>query len=146
MRKQLKKLLSSLLALTMLFSVLPATALAEAGEEAAVYAEATAMPEGEAFIGLDDEPAGDPEQNHTAEPGIDSVIEGDMEAPEITPEPVSDPEGDPEQDPAAELGIDSAIEGDMETPEITPEPAQSGLTDAQQATLNALPRASVRRS
>ena len=136
MRKQLKKLLSSLLALTMLLSVLPAAMLAEAGEEAAVYAEATAMPEGEAFIGLDDEPAGDPEQNHTAEPGIDSVIEGDIEAPEITPESA----GDLEQDSAAEPGIDSAIDGDMVAPEITPEPAQSGLTDAQQAALNALPK------
>ena len=102
MRKQLKKLLSALLALTMLLSVLPAAVLAEAGdvepiatfvvepiEEPIVDPTATLVPEST------EEPAVEPAVEPTEEPTV-----------EVTEEPIVEPTEEPIIEPTDESGED----------------------------------------
>ncbi|MDO4384604.1 MAG: C39 family peptidase [Clostridia bacterium] len=162
MKKQLRKLLSALLVLTMLLSALPMGVFAEeehtpvAADElteevtkelnADPTAEPTEEPAAEPTIapapGASEAPATEAPEAPTAEPTVAPIVDSSDDALETATagEPETEPEKEPETTPAAE---DEADEG---KPEETPAPAEnndddplSGLTDEQRKTLNALP-------
>lgn len=154
MKKQLRKLLSALLVLTMLLSALPMGVFAEEDHVPAVVDELTEEETKE----LDAEPTAEPTEEPAAEPTV-VPAPGAAEAPAAQPtvapivdssddaletatagEPETEPEKEPETTPAAEDEVDEG------KPEETPAPAEnndddtlSGLTDEQRKTLNVLP-------
>ena len=154
MKKQLRKLLSALLVLTMLLSALPMGVFAEEEHTPVAADELTE----EATKELNADPTAEPTEEPAAEPTV-VPAPGAAEAPAAQPtvapivdstddaletattgEPETEPEKEPETTPAAEDEVDEG------KPEETPAPAEnndddtlSGLTDEQRKTLNALP-------
>ena len=167
MKKQLRKLLSALLVLTMLLSALPMGVFAEEDHVPAVVdeltEEGTKELDAEPTIELNEEltaepteepiddaletatagePETEPEKEPAAEPTVAPIVDSIDDALETATagEPKTEPEKEPEAAPAAE------DEADEVKPEETPAPAEnadddplSGLTDEQRKTLSSLP-------
>lgn len=113
MKKQVRKILSALLVLTMLLSTLPAAVYAEAG---------------------DVEPIATP----TVEPIEESIVETiATPVPEATEEPTEEPIIEVTAEPAGEPAAEPVVEPAVEPAAMPAAPAE--LTDAQQAALHALP-------
>ncbi len=154
MKKQLRKLLSALLVLTMLLSALPMGVFAEEDHVPVAVDELTE--EGTKELNADptaepmEEPAAEPTvvpapgaaEAPAAQPTVAPIVDSNDDALETATagEPETEPEKEPETTPAAEDEVDEG------KPEETPTPAEnndddtlSGLTDEQRKTLNALP-------
>ena len=146
MKKQLRKLLSALLVLTMLLSALPMGVFAEEDHVPAVVdeltEEGTKELDAEPTIELNEEPAAEPTEEPAVQPTVAPIVDSSDDALEnaTAGEPKTEPEKEPKTTPAAEDEVDEG------KPEETPTPAEnndddtlSGLTDEQRKTLNALP-------
>lgn len=146
MKKQLRKLLSALLVLTMLLSALPMGVFAEEDHVPAAVdeltEEGTKELDAEPTIELNEEPAAEPTEEPAVQPTVAPIVDLTDDALETATagEPETEPEKEPETTPAAEDEVDEG------KPEETPAPAEnndddtlSGLTDEQRKTLNALP-------
>ena len=113
MKKQVRKILSALLALAILLSTLPAAVYAEAGD-----VEPIATPTAETIEEPIVELTATPVPEATEEPTEEPIIE-------VTAEPAGEPAAEPVVEPAEEPAAMPA--------------APAELTDAQQAALHALP-------
>ena len=113
MKKQVRKILSVLLVLTMLLSTLPAAVYAEAG---------------------DVEPIATPTVEPIEEPIVETIA---TPVPEATEEPTEEPIIEVTAEPAGEPAAEPVVEPAEEPAAMPAAPAE--LTDAQQAALNALP-------
>ena len=113
MKKQVRKILSALLVLTMLLSTLPAAVYAEAG---------------------DVEPTAAPAVETIEEPIVETIA---TPVPEATEEPTEEPIIEVTAEPAGEPAAEPVVEPAEEPAAMPAAPAE--LTDAQQAALHALP-------
>ncbi len=113
MKKQVRKILSALLVLTMLLSTLPAAVYAEAG---------------------DVEPIATPTVEPIEEPIVETIA---TPVPEATEEPTEEPIIEVTAEPAGEPTAEPVVEPTEEPAAMPAAPAE--LTDAQQAALHALP-------
>ena len=113
MKKQVRKILSALLVLTMLLSTLPAAVYAEAG---------------------DVEPIATPTVEPIEEPIVETIA---TPVPETTEEPTEEPIIEVTAEPAGEPAAEPVVEPAAEPAAMPAAPAE--LTDAQQAALHALP-------
>ncbi len=142
MKKQLRKLLSALLVLTMLLSALPMGVFAEEDHVPVAVdeptEEGTKELDAEPTIELNEEPAAEPTEEPAAEPTVAPIVDSIDDALETAT--AGEPETEPETTPAAEDEVDEV------KPEETPAPAENAdedplasLTDEQRKTLSSLP-------